>query len=101
MLKSPFTFDVSVWEVLMPMITGCKVVVCKPDGHVDPLYIQDLGDTEGVTILHFVPSMLDAFLSVVDRKKMRGTSGGDVWWGGTEGHHRRSASGKATQYPHL
>ncbi len=60
--KTPFTFDVSVWELLLPMITGCKLVFAKPEGHKDPVYLQELIIDQNVTIVHFVPSMLGIFL---------------------------------------
>jgi len=60
--KTTFCFDVSVWEFLLPLITGTKMVLAKPEGHKDPNYLQKLIDTEKVSIMHFVPSMLAAFL---------------------------------------
>ncbi|GGM89380.1 hypothetical protein GCM10011609_27800 [Lentzea pudingi] len=61
--KTPFGFDVSVWEFFWPLITGAALVVARPDGHRDPDYLATLIRTEGVTTVHFVPSMLQAFLS--------------------------------------
>jgi amino acid adenylation domain-containing protein len=60
--KTPFSFDVSVWEFLWPLMTGARMVVARPDGHRDPAYLAELIQAEGVTTLHFVPSMLQAFL---------------------------------------
>ena len=60
--KTPYTFDVSVWELLMPCITGCKLVFAKPEGHKDPLYLQELIEENAISIVHFVPSMLGIFL---------------------------------------
>jgi len=60
--KTPYTFDVSVWELLMPSITGCELVFAKADGHKDPLYLQEMIAEAGITIIHFVPSMLGIFL---------------------------------------
>ncbi|WP_424186621.1 amino acid adenylation domain-containing protein [Actinokineospora sp. G85] len=61
--KTPFGFDVSVWEFFWPLLTGAAIVVARPDGHRDPDYLADLIRVEGVTTVHFVPSMLHAFLS--------------------------------------
>ena len=61
--KTPFTFDVSVWEFILPMISGSQLVVAQPEGHKDPIYLSEAIKKNSVTILHFVPSMLDVFLS--------------------------------------
>ncbi len=66
--KTTYTFDVSVWELTMPLVTGCKLVFAKPEGHKDPLYLQELIAKEQGTIMHFVPSMLSIFLEDVDSK---------------------------------
>ncbi len=60
--KTPFSFDVSVWEFFWPLITGATLVIAKPEGHKDPAYLVDLINSEQVTTCHFVPSMLQAFL---------------------------------------
>ncbi|SCF49123.1 amino acid adenylation domain-containing protein [Micromonospora matsumotoense] len=60
--KTPFTFDVSVWEFFWPLVTGATLVVARPGGHQDPAYLAELIRTERITTAHFVPSMLEAFL---------------------------------------
>ncbi|GIJ19742.1 non-ribosomal peptide synthetase [Micromonospora lutea] len=65
MQKTPYTFDVSVWEFLWPLMTGAAIVVAAPDGHRDPEYLATEMQRAGVTTLHFVPSMLRAFLDSV------------------------------------
>ncbi|MEU4744993.1 amino acid adenylation domain-containing protein, partial [Actinosynnema sp. NPDC023658] len=60
--KTPYSFDVSVWEFFWPLMTGACLVVARPDGHRDPAYLTGLIREAGVTVLHFVPSMLRAFL---------------------------------------
>ncbi|GAB1824331.1 non-ribosomal peptide synthetase [Herbidospora sp. RD11066] len=62
--KTPASFDVSVWEFFWPLTTGAALVVARPDGHRDPAYLASLIEREGVTTVHFVPSMLRAFLDV-------------------------------------
>ena len=59
--KTPFGFDVSVWEFFWPLIAGARLVMAAPGGHRDPAYLSDLVVREGVTTLHFVPSMLAVF----------------------------------------
>ncbi|MEW7281314.1 amino acid adenylation domain-containing protein, partial [Aquimarina sp. 2201CG1-2-11] len=60
--KTPYTFDVSVWELLLPLIIRCKLVIAKLDGHKDPKYLENLIWKNNVSVVHFVPSMLGAFL---------------------------------------
>ncbi|MBV4459306.1 non-ribosomal peptide synthase/polyketide synthase [Pseudomonas sp. COR58] len=60
--KTPFSFDVSVWEFFWPLMTGARLVVAAPGDHRDPAKLIALINAERVTTLHFVPSMLQAFL---------------------------------------
>ncbi|MGH3702538.1 MAG: amino acid adenylation domain-containing protein, partial [Pseudonocardiaceae bacterium] len=60
--KTPSSFDVSVWEFFWPLIVGATLVVAKPEGHKDPTYLTGLIKSAAVTTIHFVPSMLRAFL---------------------------------------
>uniref|UniRef100_UPI003B3A4085 amino acid adenylation domain-containing protein n=1 Tax=Longimicrobium sp. TaxID=2029185 RepID=UPI003B3A4085 len=64
--KTPFSFDVSVWEFFWPLRQGARLVMARPDGHRDPAYLQEVMEREGVTTLHFVPSMLQPFVDTVD-----------------------------------
>ncbi|MDA0634033.1 amino acid adenylation domain-containing protein [Nonomuraea sp. MCN248] len=66
MQKTPAGFDVSVWEFFWPIITGARLVVAAPGGHRDTAYLRDLIVSSGVTTMHFVPSMLAAFLEEED-----------------------------------
>ncbi|MES1245585.1 MAG: amino acid adenylation domain-containing protein, partial [Acidobacteriota bacterium] len=67
--KTPFSFDVSVWEFFWPLMTGARLVIAKPGGHQDPGYLADLIGREGITTLHFVPPMLRAFLETADLER--------------------------------
>jgi len=60
--KTPYSFDVSVWEFFWPLVCGATLVIAEPGGHRDPAYLADLIGGEGITTLHFVPSMLREFL---------------------------------------
>ncbi|KOC87586.1 non-ribosomal peptide synthetase [Winslowiella iniecta] len=60
--KTPFSFDVSVWEFFWPLMIGARLALAKAGGHQDPAYISELIAAEQVTTLHFVPSMLQLFL---------------------------------------
>ncbi|MDE3155808.1 MAG: amino acid adenylation domain-containing protein [Acidobacteriota bacterium] len=60
--KTPFSFDVSVWEFFWPLAVGAELVVARPGGHRDSRYLAEIVASAGITTLHFVPSMLDLFL---------------------------------------
>lgn len=60
--KTPFSFDVSVWEFFWPLLVGARLVIAKPGAHRDPREIAKLIKSENVTVVHFVPSMLRHFL---------------------------------------
>lgn len=60
--KTPYTFDVSLWEFFLPLISGATMVLSKPGGHKDVGYLKELIQGQRVTICHFVPSMLRFFL---------------------------------------
>jgi len=60
--KTPYSFDVSVWEFFWPLMTGAQLVVAKPDEHKDSLALIDTIMREQVSTIHFVPSMLQAFI---------------------------------------
>ncbi|MEW3577161.1 non-ribosomal peptide synthase/polyketide synthase [Pseudomonas aeruginosa] len=64
--KTPFSFDVSVWEFFWPLMSGARLVVAAPGDHRDPAKLVALINREGVDTLHFVPSMLQAFLQDED-----------------------------------
>ncbi len=60
--KTPFSFDVSVWEFFWPLLCGARLVVARPGGHRDSSYLAELIQATGATVVHFVPSMLRAFV---------------------------------------
>ncbi len=67
--KTPYSFDVSVWEFFWPLITGARLVIARPGGHRDPRYLADVITREQITTMHFVPSMLRSFLETVEIPK--------------------------------
>lgn len=60
--KTPATFDVSVWELFLPMICVGTLVVAPPGAHRDPRELAGILRDQAITTVHFVPSMLAAFL---------------------------------------
>ncbi|MBB3037650.1 amino acid adenylation domain-containing protein/non-ribosomal peptide synthase protein (TIGR01720 family) [Hoyosella altamirensis] len=63
-LKTPASFDLSVWEFWWPLASGARLVIADPDGHRDPAYLGRLMSERKATVAHFVPSLLDTFVAV-------------------------------------
>ncbi|WP_281203447.1 non-ribosomal peptide synthetase [Nocardiopsis trehalosi] len=70
--KTPASFDVSVWEFFWPFAAGAALIVADPGGHRDPAHLAGLVTGHGATVLHFVPSMLRAFLEHPDAARCTG-----------------------------
>ncbi|MFK0311186.1 amino acid adenylation domain-containing protein [Pseudomonas sp. NPDC090233] len=64
--KTPFSFDVSVWEFFWPLMTGARLIMAAPGDHREPGRLVALIEAHQVTTLHFVPSMLQAFMQHAD-----------------------------------
>ncbi|MBX8605651.1 amino acid adenylation domain-containing protein [Pseudomonas cichorii] len=69
--KTPFSFDVSVWEFFWPLSFGARMLLARPEGHKDPSYLEALIEREGVTTAHFVPSMLSAYMAFTQASHTR------------------------------
>ena len=69
--KTPFSFDVSVWEFFWPLIVGARLVMAAPGAHRDPARLVETIRRDGVTTLHFVPSMLQAFAEYIQAEGVR------------------------------
>jgi amino acid adenylation domain-containing protein len=63
--KTPYSFDVSVWELFWPLMCGAPLVLAAPRRHTDPRYLIELIEAQQITICHFVPSMLRAFVQAL------------------------------------
>lgn len=63
--KTPFCFDVSIWEFFWTLSFGACLVIAIPRGHKDPDYLINVIEEEKITIVHFVPSMLNLLLERV------------------------------------
>ena len=64
--KAPLTFDVSVWELFLPLISGAKLVLADSDRQHDPAYLAGLMSETRVSIAQFVPSLMRSFLEQPD-----------------------------------
>lgn len=69
MLRTPVTFDLSVWELFSALTCGASLVVAGSDAHSDPSAVARLMAEYRVTTVDFVPSLLSAFLEVADRRE--------------------------------
>jgi amino acid adenylation domain-containing protein len=69
--KTPYYFDVSVWELFWWALQGAKLCFLMPRGEGNPLAIVETIRKHRVTVLHFVPSMLNVFLGYLDGKNDR------------------------------
>lgn len=58
LLKTPFSFDASVWEIFMPLITGGFMAIAPNEAHANPKELIDLITNYQITIIQLVPSML-------------------------------------------
>lgn len=68
--KTPYTFDVSVWELFWPLMFGAKLHYLTPGGHKDPKYLESIIYERQISILHFVPSMFKLFLLAKPNAKL-------------------------------
>lgn len=66
--KTAFTFDVSLWELLWWAICGAKLCLLMADKEKDPRVIVRTIEKTGVSIIHFVPSVLNIFLEYLKLK---------------------------------
>ncbi len=62
LMKAAFGFDFAIWECFAPLLAGARLVVARPGGNADAAYLARAIAAHGVTVVHFVPSMLDVFL---------------------------------------
>ena len=67
--KTPIVFDVSVWELFWMCWNGARLVLAPPDAEKDPAAICQTIVSEKITVLHFVPSMLNVFLNYLSENK--------------------------------
>jgi amino acid adenylation domain-containing protein len=65
--KTNFTFDVSVYEIFMPLCMGAKMIVCPADEAASVERIAELIAKHGVTCLDIVPAMLNELISLLSR----------------------------------
>ena len=62
--KTTFSFDVSFWEIFWPLTSGATLFLARPGGEKDDRYLRGVIARHKITVVHFVPSMLELFLSI-------------------------------------
>lgn len=65
--KTPYTFDVSVWELFWWYFNGSSLHFLKPGEEKEPEAIVNAINSNNITNIHFVPSMLTLFLEYIER----------------------------------
>ncbi len=66
--KTPYYFDVSVWELFWWALQGARLCFLMPGGERNPLAIVETIKKHHASVMHFVPSMLNVFLEYLDGK---------------------------------
>ncbi|QXV63896.1 amino acid adenylation domain-containing protein [Mucilaginibacter sp. 21P] len=66
--KTPYNFDVSVWELFWWMLTGAAVCLLMPNGEKNPIAIINTVNDKKISVMHFVPSMLGVFIDYIRGK---------------------------------
>ncbi|MFI1380569.1 amino acid adenylation domain-containing protein [Embleya sp. NPDC020886] len=62
------TFDSAFWQLFWPLTTGGATVVPTTGEHLDLQHTIDLIDTHAVTVTDFVPAVLGALLTLLERR---------------------------------
>ncbi|MBI0299828.1 amino acid adenylation domain-containing protein, partial [Streptomyces sp. PRKS01-29] len=62
LMRTPMSFDVSVWELFCPLLTGGSIIGTDPDHHADPGHLLSAVERHGVTVVHCVPTLLRLLL---------------------------------------
>jgi amino acid adenylation domain-containing protein len=65
--KTPLVFDVSIWELFWWSVNGASLCLMKPGEEKDAQAILETIEKNQVTVIHFVPSMLNIFLQYLER----------------------------------
>lgn len=68
LFKTPFSFDPSVWEILLPLYLGAKLIIAPKGSHLDPHLLNQTIIKNKVTVIQLVPSLLDKFLKLENAK---------------------------------
>ncbi|MFJ1859897.1 amino acid adenylation domain-containing protein [Streptomyces anulatus] len=81
LFKAPLSFDISVNEIFLPLVTGGRLVILRPGGERDPHHLLGVIAEQRVTFTYLVSSMLDVLLEIAGDSG-RLDSLRHVWCGG-------------------
>ncbi len=70
--KTPYSFDASIWEIFVPLLSGARLWLARPGAHGDVAYLAQLVTERGITVLQLVPSLLGPFLATEESALCRG-----------------------------
>jgi amino acid adenylation domain-containing protein len=68
--KTSYTFDISTYELLLPLQSGARIVILPEEKEIDIFLLHDIIDKEKVSIINFTPSMLKIFSSMNLNEKL-------------------------------
>ncbi|MGW0708417.1 amino acid adenylation domain-containing protein [Streptomyces sp. NPDC002643] len=81
LFKAPLSFDISINEIFLPLVSGGRLVVLRPGGERDPHHLLSVIAGQRVTFTYLVSSMLDVLLEIAgDSGKLDSLR--HVWCGG-------------------
>lgn len=63
LLKTPITFDPSIWEIFIPFFSGAELIIAPPGSHIDVDLLFKLVKKYQITTIQFVPFILHNFLN--------------------------------------
>lgn len=69
-LKTSFSFDVSVWELFWPLMVGGTVCAASRETVTNPWALADWLATNRIAVMHFVPSLFNAFVNAVGHEDL-------------------------------
>jgi len=70
--KTTYTFDVSVTEIFVPLISGAQLLLLPQGAERFPALVRDVIFQKGVTVVQFVPSVLASYLASLDGDPLPG-----------------------------
>ncbi|QOV34274.1 amino acid adenylation domain-containing protein [Streptomyces ferrugineus] len=81
LFKAPLSFDISINEIFLPLVSGARLVVLRPGGERDPHHLLSVIAEQRVTFTYLVSSMLDVLLEIAgDSDRLESLR--HVWCGG-------------------
>ncbi|MFD4277980.1 amino acid adenylation domain-containing protein [Streptomyces cyaneofuscatus] len=81
LFKAPLSFDISINEIFLPLVSGGRLVILRPGGERDPHHLLSVIAEQRVTFTYLVSSMLDVLLEI-EAGSGRLDSLRHVWCGG-------------------